>query len=190
VVVIARPAPIVTLNVWVAEEEAELVTLTVKLNDPAAVGVPVIAPELNRFSPEGRAPEIRVQTYPLPPVAASVCEYGTLTVPEGKVAGVVIVTGVEPPPPLALELGHELAGTVPATTQTLSSADPVVPAGSLSAKVIVVDELVAVNVKLLRTHAMFCDVVLAELNSNEVKLRPCAGEADTTKVLGWLPPPG
>jgi hypothetical protein len=53
---------------------AESVTFTVKLEEPAAVGLPEIAPEPLRFSPAGSdEPVARLQVRaPMPPVAASV----------------------------------------------------------------------------------------------------------------------
>jgi hypothetical protein len=61
----------------------ESVTVTVKENDPAAVGVPVIAPEL-AFSvkPGGRLPVAMANVYgPVPPVTVIPDEYGVPTIP-------------------------------------------------------------------------------------------------------------
>ena len=54
--------------------EDESVTLTVKLEEPAAVGVPAIAPvDAFRLSPAGSVPDKMFQVYGvLPPVAARV----------------------------------------------------------------------------------------------------------------------
>jgi len=61
-VVIARVGvPLVTLTLKLAVAVCagvfESVTFTLKENDPVAVGVPLIWPELLRVNPEGRAPE-------------------------------------------------------------------------------------------------------------------------------------
>jgi hypothetical protein len=49
------------------------VTFAVKVDDPAAVGVPVIAPPADKLSPAGRDPFANDHEYPpVPPVAASV----------------------------------------------------------------------------------------------------------------------
>jgi hypothetical protein len=48
---------------------------TVKLNEPAAVGVPVSTPLEDKLSPPGKLPEIRDHVYGgVPPVAANVWE--------------------------------------------------------------------------------------------------------------------
>ena len=48
---------------------------TVKVLDPAAVGVPEIVPAVERVSPAGRVPLASVQVYGgVPPDAASACE--------------------------------------------------------------------------------------------------------------------
>jgi hypothetical protein len=50
-------------------------TATVKLETPAAEGVPLIVPAEVKEMPAGNAPEVRDQEYPpVPPEAASVCE--------------------------------------------------------------------------------------------------------------------
>jgi hypothetical protein len=55
----------------------ESVTLTVKLNDPAVVGVPEIVPlAAANVRPAGNAPELTLQLYGVvPPLADSVDEY-------------------------------------------------------------------------------------------------------------------
>ena len=74
------------------------VTLTVKLEGPAAAGVPEIVPP-ERLSPAGSDPLATDQVYGgVPPVALSACEYPTPTVPAGNEevlmlnAGALIVT--------------------------------------------------------------------------------------------------
>jgi hypothetical protein len=65
----------------------------VKFAVPAAVGVPLIVPPALRLSPAGNAPPLTLHTYPpVPPVAASVCEYAVPTAPPGRDA-VVTVSG-------------------------------------------------------------------------------------------------
>ena len=55
-------APMVMESAWVAVAagEAESVTRTVKLEEPAAVGVPLITPAALRFNPAGRVPDATV----------------------------------------------------------------------------------------------------------------------------------
>jgi hypothetical protein len=74
-------ALIVIDNAAVAETEALSVTLTVKLEGPAIVGVPeIVLPD--RLKPAGRDPLAIDHVYGgVPPVALSVCEYATPTVP-------------------------------------------------------------------------------------------------------------
>jgi hypothetical protein len=51
------------------------VTVAIKLATPLAVGVPVIAPVVERASPAGRLPEVTAHLYgAVPPVACRVCE--------------------------------------------------------------------------------------------------------------------
>jgi hypothetical protein len=53
----------------------ESVTLTVKVEDPAVVGVPEIVPLVERLKPAGKDPELMLQEYgAVPPVAANVVE--------------------------------------------------------------------------------------------------------------------
>ncbi len=54
----------------------ESATRTVTHCVPAAVGVPVIVPPLDRVRPAGRVPSVMLQVYgPVPPDAASAAEY-------------------------------------------------------------------------------------------------------------------
>jgi hypothetical protein len=49
--------------------------LAVKLKEPEAVGVPEIAPVVDRVTPAGNAPELKVQLYGVvPPLAERVAE--------------------------------------------------------------------------------------------------------------------
>jgi hypothetical protein len=53
----------------------ESVTLTVKVDEPDAVGVPEIVPEADKVNPAGNDPELTLHVYgAVPPVAASVVE--------------------------------------------------------------------------------------------------------------------
>jgi hypothetical protein len=95
-----------TLRLALAVDPEESVTVTVKLKVPAAVGVPARIPPLTRVRPPGSVPADTVQAYPapLPPVAASVTEYDTLTVPPARDVAVIIngdrlEVVVDPPPP-------------------------------------------------------------------------------------------
>jgi hypothetical protein len=56
---VGAPPATVTLRLAVAvcAGVLESATFTLKENDPVAVGVPLIWPELLRVNPEGRAPE-------------------------------------------------------------------------------------------------------------------------------------
>jgi hypothetical protein len=71
---------------------------TVNVNVPLRLGVPVIAPELERLSPSGKDPLVRTHVYgAMPPVTASVVEYAELTNAFGNGDAVVIVrlVGIE-----------------------------------------------------------------------------------------------
>jgi hypothetical protein len=53
----------------------ESVTFTVKVEEPAVVGVPEIVPVVESVKPAGKDPELMLQEYgAVPPVAASVVE--------------------------------------------------------------------------------------------------------------------
>lgn len=69
-------------------------TRTVNWNEPAVVGVPESTPLELRFRP-GTEPAATVHVNGGdPPAAVNVCEYGTLTIAGGSVAGPVIVSTV------------------------------------------------------------------------------------------------
>jgi hypothetical protein len=90
-------APVATLlivreNDFVDEALFPPVTRTVKVEVPAVVGVPLIAPPVDRESPAGRDPEETDQLYGcVPPVAASVLLYAVPTVPAVSGLAVEIV---------------------------------------------------------------------------------------------------
>ena len=94
----ALPALIVTVNCAVAELELLSVTLTVNVDEPAAVGVPNMPPVLGATARHaGRLPLVTLQVYPpLPPVALKVAVYALPTVPPGREL-VVIVSPPLPP---------------------------------------------------------------------------------------------
>ena len=72
---------------------AEFVALTVKLNGPAVVAVPVIAPVVAfKFKPVGRLPLANAHVIGVVPVAVSLWLYALFNVPSGRDA-VVIVGG-------------------------------------------------------------------------------------------------
>src|SRR4051794_32311498 len=77
----------------VADKFAESVTLTVKLEVPAVVGVPVIVPFVASVSPAGSDPALTDHVYgAVPPLAVRVCcGYTDPAVPAGRVA--VVTTG-------------------------------------------------------------------------------------------------
>src|ERR1019366_6450754 len=69
----------------VAEVDALSVTRTVKLLDPGVPGVPDMVPAAARLNPAGNVPLATDHEYGGdPPVAASVWEYATPTVPVGS----------------------------------------------------------------------------------------------------------
>ena len=121
VVILKAAALIVNDRAAVANADALSVTFTVKLDEPAAVGVPdIVLPA--RLSPVGSDPLVTNHVYGgVPPVALSPCEYAAPTVPDGK--DVVVMTGggstvsdsalVAIPPPLSVNCTVKLA--VPAT---------------------------------------------------------------------------
>jgi hypothetical protein len=83
--------------VW-AVGVVETVAITVKLNEPAVVGVPEIVPAVDSASPPGNAPELRLHVYGVvPPLAPSVVEYATPTCPFANEV-VVIASGVTATP--------------------------------------------------------------------------------------------
>jgi hypothetical protein len=68
------------------------VAVTVKLNNPAAFGVPLISPLTGETdSPGGSVPpEDQMQTK-VHPLADRECEYGELTVQSGKLTGEIVM---------------------------------------------------------------------------------------------------
>jgi hypothetical protein len=83
---------IVTEYSFVAVAEAASVTRTVKVEEPAAVGVPLKTPPADRSSPAGRVPADTDQLFvPVPPVAVSVWLYAVPTVPAGSEAGEIVI---------------------------------------------------------------------------------------------------
>jgi hypothetical protein len=92
------------LRLAVADACDESVTAAVKLKVPAAAGVPERTPVLAKVIPPGSVPADTLQAYPLPvpPVAVSVAEYDSATVPPVREV-VVMASGdeveVEDPPP-------------------------------------------------------------------------------------------
>jgi len=83
----------------VADAEALSVTLRVKLDDPAVVGVPeIVAP--TTLKPAGSDPLSRDHVYGGdPPVALSGCEYPRPTVPPGKEEVAMLNAG----PPMVID---------------------------------------------------------------------------------------
>jgi len=94
--VIASSLRILGSNVFEARctGEEESVTCTVKLDEPALVGVPLIVPPTLKLRPAGNAPEVTVHEYGVvPPVAARVNEYAVPTIPFGTEAVVIVSVG-------------------------------------------------------------------------------------------------
>jgi hypothetical protein len=84
----------VMLNPFDAVEPPWSVTVTVKSDFPAVVGVPAIAPAALTFKPAGNSPAVTLQLFgPLPPLACSVCEYAVPAVPFGSEAVVIVSPG-------------------------------------------------------------------------------------------------
>ena len=77
------PVVIVIWNVCVALAPALSVTWTMKLYDPAVVGVPLKAPLELKLKPGGRVPLATVQVYgAVPPDAVNVSEYAVPVAPD------------------------------------------------------------------------------------------------------------
>lgn len=119
----------VMLNACVADcatPALESVTFTVKLDTPAVVGVPVIAPVLLlRLKPAGKLPEVvEYVRAPAPPVTAMLWLYAVPTTPAGSV--VVVIAGGA----LTVMLS-EAAFVVSVTDVAVIVADPVPDAGAL-----------------------------------------------------------
>ena len=84
-----------TVSAFVASGETPLLALTVKVNEPAAVGVPEIIPvEEFRLKPPGNAPLAMLHVIGASLVASSVLLYASPNLPFGRVV-VVIAGGVE-----------------------------------------------------------------------------------------------
>ena len=64
--------------------------LTVKVDKPAAVGVPEIVPDVLNVSPSGRVPLTIDQEAP-ETLAARVTEYAVPAVPEGRLSVVIVI---------------------------------------------------------------------------------------------------
>jgi hypothetical protein len=71
---------------------AALVTFTVKVDVPAAVGVPAIVPVSARVKPAGNVPLSMLHVMGVPPVAVSVWLYAVPTVPFGNDVVVIVTT--------------------------------------------------------------------------------------------------
>jgi hypothetical protein len=92
-VVTASAALTTSVSAWSSVLAAESRTLTVKLEVPAASGMPtnVLVSGTSRM-PVGRLPETMLQVYgAVPPVTARVCEYVVPTEPAGS--EVVVILG-------------------------------------------------------------------------------------------------
>ena len=89
VVIDSAAGSTVTVNAFVAVPPP--VTWTVKLDVPAALGVPLKTPAEDSVSPTGSVPAVTDQLYGgVPPETASVWLYGVPTVPAGSGLTVVI----------------------------------------------------------------------------------------------------
>ena len=73
---------IVMLSGWEAVWLVLSVTVAVKFDGPAVVGVPLMVPAALSASPAGNDPDVTLQVFPpVPPLPPRVCEYETPTVP-------------------------------------------------------------------------------------------------------------
>ena len=87
IVVTVKGMTITILNGLVAVSPLASLTSAVKLEVPAAVGIPEITPAPVRLNPGGKLPAVSDHVYAgVPPVAASVWLYATETVPLGRLA--------------------------------------------------------------------------------------------------------
>jgi hypothetical protein len=124
---------IVSDNAAVFDVVALSVTLTVKLADPAAVGVPDIAPPVDRLNPAGSDPADSDHEYGGdPPDAANVCEYATPTVPAGSddvvmpsAGGLIVSDRAAVVDAAALSVTLTVKFTVPAAVGVPDIAPPV-----------------------------------------------------------------
>ena len=139
VVIDSAAGSTVTANAFVAVPPP--VTCTVKLDVPAALGVPLKTPAEDSVNPAGSVPEVTDQLYGgVPPVAASVWLYALPTVPAGSGLTVVIdsaagstVTAnafVAVPPPVTCTVKLDVPAVVGVPLKT-PAEDSVNPAGSV-----------------------------------------------------------
>ena len=139
-VIFKAGALIVIDKAAVAETDALSVTLTVKLDGPAEVGVPeIVLPE--RLKPAGSCPLATDHVYGgVPPVAFSSCEYATPTVPGGREevvrfnAGALIVidnAAVAEPDALSVTLTVKLDEPAVVGVPEIVPPERVNPAGSV-----------------------------------------------------------
>src|SRR5689334_9985578 len=77
-------------SAWLAcaTGDSESIAVTVKLTDPAAVGVPEITPPTESDSPAGSDPDVTDHvSAPIPPIVLSAAEYRAPTVARGSGCG-------------------------------------------------------------------------------------------------------
>jgi hypothetical protein len=121
--VIASDDWIVIENAFVAVIFGELlsVTVTLKLDVPRAVGVPLIVPLLDSVSPAGNVPEDRdhVSGGAIVGAADSVCEYAELITPPAR-EDVVISVGTS----ILRDLLSSLGGLLLSLTRTVNENTP------------------------------------------------------------------
>lgn len=85
VVVMSTGSATTMVNCFVDVSRFASVTFTVNVLEPGVVGVPVIAPEDDIDNPAGNEPESKENVNaPVPPVAATICEYTDPVVPAGN----------------------------------------------------------------------------------------------------------
>ena len=127
-----------------AESDAAPVSATriINIEDPGAVGVPLICPAGLSDKPAGSVPEAIDQVYGgIPPLACKLCEYGVPTVPFGKFAVTIFKGGgvitslsvcVSAPPFVSVTLAVKFAIVVVAAVPAIWPVEfNVNPAGKL-----------------------------------------------------------
>jgi len=93
VVIASAGGLIIRENGFVAVCAKLSVTRTVKSEEPAAVGVPLMVPPEESVSPAGSDPDTDQEYGGVPPVADRAWEYGPPTVPAGRGDCVAIESG-------------------------------------------------------------------------------------------------
>ena len=194
VVIDSAAGSTVTANAFVAVPPP--VTWTVKLEVPAALGVPLKTPAEDSVSPAGSAPEVTDQPYGgVPPVAANVWLYALPTVPAGSGDDVVIdsaagstVTAnafVAVPPPLTWTVKLETPAAVGVPLKT-PAEDSVSPAGSAPENT---DQLYGVVPPVAANVWLYALPTVPAGSGDDVVIDSAAGSTVTENAFVAVPPP-